>query len=89
MEGTDQPVREPNFKERLHIERDNLNDKSAKLDGFMSSEKFADIHPIQQSLLRVQLAAMKTYSQCLAERIDWLEQVTEKKEPADGVPAAE
>jgi len=60
------------FKERLLIEKEELNEKIEKLDLFMNSENFQKIEPIQMSLLNTQIGAMKTYCQILIERIAWL-----------------
>ena len=60
------------FKERLTTEQMELTEKIVKLEDFIMSDKFRSIDPIQQSLLKVQLNAMKTYSQCLIERRDAL-----------------
>lgn len=61
------------FKERLYAEKEELDEKRNKLDKFQASEKFKEIDPVQMSLLNVQSHAMATYSQCLLERIAWLE----------------
>jgi hypothetical protein len=61
------------FKDRLITEKTELDEKRSKLDAFQNSEKFKDIDPFQMSLLNVQSQAMATYSQCLLERIAWLE----------------
>ena len=61
------------FKERLFEEKTELDDKRAKLDAFQNSEAFTKIEPVQMSLLNIQAQAMSTYSQCLLERIAWLE----------------
>lgn len=60
------------FKERLEIESSELDDKARKLVDFIESDKFNDIEPIQQSLLRAQKHAMLTYGQILHERLKWL-----------------
>jgi hypothetical protein len=61
------------FKERLIAEKQDLDDKLIKLVEFINSEKFATVAPIQMTLLNIQSQAMATYSQCLLERIAWLE----------------
>jgi hypothetical protein len=61
-----------NFKERLLEEQVQVNELRNKLSDFMKSEKFAEIEPVQMSLLNIQLNAMTTYSQCLTERMTWL-----------------
>lgn len=61
------------FKERLTVEKAELDDKLGKLKAFMESDKFNGIDTVQKSLLQVQAHAMLTYSQILFERIMWLE----------------
>lgn len=60
------------FKERLIEEKAQLDDKVGKLAAFTRSENFDKIEAVQQSLLKTQLLAMKTYSQILVERLAWL-----------------
>lgn len=67
------------FKERLKQEKAELDEKATKLSGFKSSDAFNGIAHIQRTLLNVQLKAMNTYSECLNERLLWLEQM-EKSE---------
>lgn len=57
-----------NFIEKLLKEESELNEKTQKLHKFISSEDFKTISKHQQSLLKIQLSAMTTYSQCLNER---------------------
>lgn len=61
------------FKDRLLEEKAQLDERSEKLGSFIEGPIFSTIEPIQQSLLKVQLAAMFAYSKCLAERLLWLE----------------
>jgi hypothetical protein len=61
------------FKERLLNEKKELDEKSVKLEDFINGEQYSKIDPVQMSLLNIQLNAMGTYSQCLLERIAWLE----------------
>lgn len=61
------------FKERLLTEKSELDEKREKLEAFQNSEKFKEIDPVQMTLLNIQSQAMATYSQCLLERIAWLE----------------
>lgn len=61
------------FKERLIIEKTELNEKLEKLNTFILSEKFKEIDNVQMTLLNIQVKAMETYSQCLLERIVRLE----------------
>lgn len=60
------------FLERLLTEEAELQDKIAKLITFLNGENFKMIDPAQQKLLKIQVNAMKTYNQCLIERIDLL-----------------
>lgn len=60
------------FKTRLIEEKEQVNERIEKLEAFTQSEAFQNIEAVQMSLLNIQLNAMKTYSQCLVERIAWL-----------------
>lgn len=62
-----------NFKDRLLAEKSELDEKRTKLEAFQNSEAFQKIEPFQMSLLNIQAQSMATYSQCLLERIAWLE----------------
>lgn len=70
------------FKERLANERTELNEKISKLQETITTDKFHSIEPIQQSLLLIQFTAMKTYSQCLLERMTWLEKTIPNSSPS-------
>lgn len=61
------------FKDRLVIEKNGLDERIEKLGAFLESEAFGEIDPIQMSLLNIQHTAMLTYSQCLLERLSWLD----------------
>jgi len=61
------------FKERLLTEKQELDEKRSKLETFQNSEAFSKIDPFQMTLLNIQSQAMAAYSQCLLERIAWLE----------------
>lgn len=61
------------FKERLVTEKTELDEKRDKLNMFQQSEAFQKIDPFQMSLLNIQSQAMASYSQCLLERLAWLE----------------
>lgn len=61
------------FKSRLLAEKAELDEKRSKLDAFQNSEAFQKIELFQMTLLNIQAQAMATYSQCLLERIAWLE----------------
>ena len=58
------------FIKRLEDEEDELNDKLIKLDSFMNSSGFTNIPYIQQTLLIIQLDAMRTYLTVLNARLD-------------------
>lgn len=60
------------FKERLEVEKKELDEKLGKLKSFMETDNFKTIDKVQQSLLRVQAHAMLTYSQILFERLAFL-----------------
>lgn len=57
------------FIERLLAEETELNEKKAKLETFIESENFNTVNKEQQSLLKIQLSAMVTYSECLNQRL--------------------
>lgn len=61
------------FKDRLDAEKIELDERKHKLDTFLGSEAASKIDAVQVSLLNIQSQAMATYSQCLLERIAWLE----------------
>ena len=60
------------FKERLTEEHLSLTTRTSKLENFIMGDDFKTLPPVQRSLLKVQLYAMKTYNQCLIERISLL-----------------
>lgn len=57
------------FLKRLREEKAELSEKMDKLRGFILSEAFKKIDPVQMTLLNIQIKSMETYSQCLLERI--------------------
>ena len=57
------------FMTRLLAEETELNEKKAKLTTFIESENFKSIDSEQRSLLKIQVNAMATYSECLNQRI--------------------
>jgi len=61
-----------NFKERLELETEQLEERLSKLDDFIESEKFKTIDPFQQLMLEIQLTAMVTYYTCLEARLKQL-----------------
>lgn len=64
------------FLERLLNEQKELNERLSKLNAFIHGDKFSSVDAIQQSLLKVQASAMKTYSLCLEERLLYLQSTT-------------
>lgn len=62
-----------NFLERIIDEKNEVDARSAKLEVFLTTPKAKEIEPLQLSLLNIQLQAMQTYSQCLLERLVWLQ----------------
>lgn len=60
------------FKKRLEVEREELEEKLNKLNAFNQSEKVNEIDPVQKSLLIIQAGAMYTYLECLKERLSRL-----------------
>ena len=60
------------FIERLYDEAKELSNKWNKLEIFIKSDSYNNIEPIQQTLLSIQLDSMKTYHNCLIERLKWL-----------------
>lgn len=61
------------FKDRLLVEKKELDEKLLKLSTFIESPAIVNVESIQRSLLIIQKHAMETYSHCLDERIMWLE----------------
>lgn len=57
------------FIERLLTEETELNEKKSKLYTFIQSENFDKIGKNQKALLKIQVIAMDTYSECLNQRI--------------------
>jgi hypothetical protein len=57
------------FIERLIAEETELNEKKAKLEAFVGTDAFKNVDKEQQSLLKIQLNAMATYSECLNQRL--------------------
>ena len=57
------------FQERLAIERDQLSERTGKLDAFIGTDAFNALAPRAQQQLRDQLAAMSEYLGALLERI--------------------
>ncbi len=62
------------FIGRLLTEKQELDEKLSKLNSFIAGPNFATVDTIQKSLLKIQASAMKTYTDCLDERILYLNQ---------------
>lgn len=60
------------FKKRLVVERDELDDKIAKLEAFIGSPRFEDLDERNRKLLVSQRDAMRQYSTILNVRISIL-----------------
>lgn len=60
------------FKRRLVIERDELDDKIAKLEAFIGSTRFENLDERNRKLLVAQRDAMRQYSVILNVRISIL-----------------
>lgn len=57
------------FLEGLLAEETELNEKKAKLQASTETEAFKSVDKEQQSLVKIQLTAMATYSECLNQRL--------------------
>ena len=60
------------FKKRLVVERDELEDKIAKLEAFIGSTRFENLDERNRNLLAAQRDAMRQYSTILNVRISIL-----------------
>ena len=60
------------FKKRLIVERDELDDKIAKLEAFIGSARFENLDERNRELLVSQCDAMRQYSTILNVRISIL-----------------
>ena len=57
---------------KLHAERDEIINRIDKLGEFIETDKYLNLPIIQQSLLNVQLNAMRTYQECLWQRLMYM-----------------
>lgn len=57
-------------QQRVIDEKTALDEKIAKLTSFLSTQTFADLHPIDKAMLKRQLLVMTEYSQILFDRIN-------------------
>lgn len=62
------------FLDRMHIEYDELNDRTQRLEAFVKTDKFYHLGAIQQGRLMRQLSAMQQYREWLRLRIEDCEQ---------------
>lgn len=62
------------FLDRMHIEYDELNDRTQCLETFVKTDKFYHLGAIQQGRLMRQLSAMQQYREWLRLRIEDCEQ---------------
>jgi len=58
------------FQERVIEEKEQLDDKIAKLTKFIGGKVWAGLTDYEQNLLQVQLNHMRDYSATLAKRIE-------------------
>jgi len=65
---------ETTFLDRLKCEKEELDEKLTKLTGFAGTDKFKELSPKHQTLLRRQHKAMEAYSKILGERLEDLKQ---------------
>jgi len=57
------------YLSRLKEEEKDLKTRLGKLFDFTQSEKFKTVEQFEESIIQIQLEAMRTYYRCLAERI--------------------
>lgn len=57
------------FLKRLENEKADLSERIGKLGDFLNSDKFEAISKTQKHLLQIQFSAMKTYYECLVQRL--------------------
>ncbi len=60
------------FKERLNIEKIDLQNKVEKLESFLQTEKAKEVGEFQLTMLNIQLSSMYCYFQCLVARVEQL-----------------
>lgn len=61
---------ETTFLDRLKQEQKELQVKIEKLSNFILSNAFTPVTKVQKRLLVIQLDSMRTYNQCLIQRIE-------------------
>lgn len=62
------------FLDRMHIEYDELDNRTQRLEAFVKTDKFYHLEAIQQGRLLRQLSAMQQYREWLRLRIEDCEQ---------------
>lgn len=62
------------FLDRMHIEYDELDNRTQRLEDFVKTDKFYHLSAIQQGRLMRQLSAMQQYCEWLRLRIEDCEQ---------------
>lgn len=62
------------FLDRMHIEYDELDNRTQRLEAFVKTDKFYHLGAIQQGRLLRQLSAMQQYREWLRLRIEDCEQ---------------
>lgn len=60
------------YIDRLYQEREELQEKINKLEEFLLGDT-SSVSSIQASIMDIQRSAMKTYYDCVAARIAWIE----------------
>ena len=74
MDTENNLLQEEPFYNRLIEEKTQLDERIAKLKTFLYPVITKSIQPMQVTLLMIQLKAMQTYSLCLQDRLDLLNQ---------------
>lgn len=64
------PDAPPSHQQRVVDERDELDDRLRKLNGFFTTAQFSALPDAEQRRMRDQALAMRTYSDILDERIE-------------------
>ncbi|KVN31814.1 hypothetical protein WJ63_06680 [Burkholderia pyrrocinia] len=59
----------PDYQQRVIDEREQLAERLGRLERFVASPRFMELHRCDRFLLSAQLGAMKQYEQLLQERI--------------------
>lgn len=59
----------PEFKQRVIQEKEELDEKILKLEGFIKGDVFKTLNIVDSTLLELQYLSMVSYSQILQKRI--------------------